>query len=188
MYELTTTAAGSLLLDPAEVSSYLNLDSSYPELTTLMQGVQDQAEAYCARSFTSRTYQLRLDRIPAAHESPAPYVPAVELPMSPVASITSVETLDESDAATAINASTYYLADDYRLVFTQVPDVSRDYGGILITYVAGDSAKVPGAVKVGMMKALSTIFEQREDFVVGTTVITLPNNSKTFLDSYRKLC
>ena len=180
MIQLTTDTAGDLLLDSSEVSSYLNLDDSYPELITLMKAVQDKAEAYCGRSFTARTLKLRLDEIPSDG--------IVELPMSPVTSITSVSVPNEFDDDLNVTATTYYMVDDYRLYFKELPETRRDFGGILITYVTGDATKVPDAVKVGMYKALSTIFEHREDFVVGTTVISLPNESKTFLDSYRKIC
>ena len=180
MIQLTTDSAGALLLDISEVSAFLKLDDSHPELVQLIQGVQDKAEAYCARSFTARTLTLKLDKVPSNG--------VLELPMSPVTSISSVKTLAEDDTETTVLASTYYLADDYRLIFTTWPDLQRDYGGLAITYVTGDSSRVPDAVKVGMYKALSTIFEHREDFVIGSTVAMLPNESTTFLDSYRKLC
>ena len=180
MIQLTTDTAGALLLDVAEVSAYLNLDDNYSELVQLIQAVQDKAEAYCGRSFTERTLTLKLDKVPNDG--------VLELSMSPVASITSVKTLTEAGVESTFDSSNYYLADDYRLVFIEWPDLDRDYGGLTVTYVTGDSAKTPDAVKVGMMKALSTIFEHREDFVIGNTVVQLPNASHTFLDSYRKLC
>ena len=180
MIQLTTDAVGDLLLDPAEVSAYLNLDDNYPELVALMKAVQDKAEAYCGRSFTERTYTLKLDKVPDYG--------VIELPMSPVSSVSSVKTLTEAGAQSTFDSSNYYLADDYRLVFIEWPELDRDYGGLTVTYVAGSSSTTPDAVKAGMWKALSTIFEHREDFVVGTTVIQLPNASHTFLDSYRKLC
>ncbi len=176
--EVTTTPA--LLLDPQEAKDFLNLDLNDAELMLLMRGIQEKAEAYCGRSFTTRTITYKLDMIGGDD--------VLTLPRGPVTSITSIETLDESDVATTIASSTYYMADNDRLVFTTAPDVQRDYGGILITYVAGLSTKTPDAVKVGMLKGLATLFEHREDFIVGSSVAMLPDVSKTYLDQYRVLC
>lgn len=178
--DLQITTEGALLLDPWEAADFLNLSSpgDYPELTPLLYSVQELAEAYTGKSFTARTIQVRYDKV----------VEEFFLPRGPVISITSVKTLTEAGVETTVNASTYYLADDERLIFTTIPDVSRDYGGILVTYVAGASARVPRAIKQGMLQALSTAFEHREDFVVGSTVSELPATSKRFLDTWARLC
>ena len=175
--DLTVSTAGSLLLTTSEASDFLGLDDAvvYGELGTLMQGVQDAAEAYTGRSFTARTIELKLDN---AKE-------VIILPRGPVISITSVETLDTSDSATAVASSDYYLADDERLIFTGSPSLERDYAGLKITYVAGASSKVPQAVKTGLLKALATVFEHREDFVIGHTANNLPDHSKAYFDTWR---
>ena len=121
MIQLTTVTAGDLLLDISEVSAYLNLDDSYPELVQLIQGVQDKAEAYCGRSFTERTFRLRLDEIPSDG--------VVELPSGPVTSITSVTLPNESDSELPVSSTTYYIADDYRLYFTESPEVTKGLRG-----------------------------------------------------------
>lgn len=179
--EQTTTPA--LLVSVQEAQDYLNLDDNYPELDGIIRSVQELAEAYTARSFTERTIQLTLDDAPDL---------VFELPHEPVTSITGIKTLSgsesASDAGTVIAASTYYLADDYRLVFTTTPDIQRDYGGLIITYVAGDKDKTPGAMKLGILKALSTAFEHREDYIIGGGVAMLPDNSKQFFNVWRRLC
>lgn len=180
MNEVTVTTTPTLLVSVQEAADYLHLDSNEPELDNLLRGVQEKAEAYVGKSFTERTIELRLDEVP--------YEGVVSLPRFPVTSITSVETIDESDAKTTIGTSTYYMADNERLVFTTIPDVSRDYGGLLITYVSGAATSTPGAMKVGILKSLATIFEHREDFVVGSSVAKLPDSGKTYLDTWRSLC
>jgi uncharacterized phiE125 gp8 family phage protein len=178
--ELQITTAGANLLNTQEAVSYLNLADAgdYPELSTLIGSVQELAESYTGKSFTARTIQLRLDSV----------ADVVRLPRGPVISITSVKTLTEAGAETVISSATYYLADDERLIFTTVPDIDRDYGGVLITYVAGASARTPTAMKSGMLQALSTAFEHREDYVVGHTVTRLPETSHRFLDTWARLC
>lgn len=188
MNEVLVTTTPALFLDIQDAADFLNLDTSDAELLQLMRGVQEKAEAYTGKSFTERTIQLRLDAVPLDG--------VVHLPRYPVTAISSVKTLTEAGVETVIATSTYYLADQERLVFTAYPTLERDYGGLLITYTAGwdntdaatDSAKPPEAVKVGMLKALATIFEHREDFVVGASVAMLPDVSKTYLDTWRSLC
>lgn len=181
--ELQITTAGANLLTTYEAATYLNLGdvSDYPELASMITSVQDLAEAYTGKSFTVRTIQVRLDSV----------AEVLRLPRGPVISITSVKTLTEAGAETTISSSTYYLADDERLIFTTIPDVSRDYGGVLITYTAGSStvttATAP-AMKSGMLQALSTAFEHREDYVVGHTVTRLPETSHRFFDTWARLC
>ncbi len=178
--EVTVTTTPDLLLTTTEAHDYLNLDLAEPGLTLMMRGVQEKAEAYTGKSFTQRTIELKLDSVPADG--------VVRLPRFPVTSISSVKTLDESDVETTVSTSTYYLADDERLIFTTWPTLSRDYGGLLITYVAGAATSTPDAMKLGMLKALATIFENREDFVVGSSVAMLPDSSKTYFDGWRTLC
>lgn len=180
MIDITVTTAGSRLLSVDEAKDFLRLSGDDPELTLLMDAIQEKAEAYCGRSFTAKTLQLRMDRLDGSD--------TVILPRYPVISITSVATLDEDDASTAIASSTYYLADQQRLVFTTVPDIERDFGGLLITYVSGAKAQVPGSIKAGMLRALSTVYENREDYVIGSTIASLPDMSKTFFDTWRDLC
>ncbi len=177
------TTIPALLVSTTEAADYLNLDDSYPELDNLLRSVQELAEAYTARAFTSRTVQLTLDYAPEL---------VFELPREPVASITGIKTLSatetDADAGTVIASSTYYLADDHRLVFTTTPDIQRDYGGLIITYVAGDKDRTPTAMKTGILKALSTAFENREDYVIGAGVSRLPDNSLQFFNTWKKLC
>ena len=179
--ELQITTAGANLLDPQEAVSYLNLADAgdYPELSNLIGSVQELAEAYTGKSFTARTIQIRLDGVVDE---------VVRLPRGPVISITSVKTLTEAGAETTVPTSAYYLADDERLIFTSTPETQRDFGGVLITYVAGATARTPTAMKSGMLQALSTAFEHREDYVVGHTVTRLPETSHRFLDTWSRLC
>ena len=178
--ELQITTAGAALLTSQEAVDYLNLASAgaHPELVPLIGSVQELDEAYTGQSFTARTIQIRLDTIEEV----------IYLPRGPVISITSVKTLTEAGAETTVSTSAYYLADDERLIFTTIPDVQRDYGGVLITYVAGATTRTPAAMKIGMLQALSTAFEHREDYIVGHTVTRLPESSKRFLDAGARLC
>lgn len=143
-----------------------------------MESVQDLAEAYTKKAFTQRTYTLWMNNVGRYKY--------ITLPMGPVQSITSVETLDESDVATAVSTSTYYLTGD-KLVFTDTPEIVRDYEGLKITYVAGDRSETPAAMRQGMLKALSTAYENREDFVVGQVVSTLPQDAERFLSTWMTL-
>ena len=176
--QVRVTTAGSLLVTVQEAADYLNLDSNYPELDNLIRSVQEKAEAYVQKSFTSRTVELVLDQSKDV----------IELPRYPVTAITSVKTLDESGTETTIATSTYYLPDQRRLVFTTWPELTRDYGGLVITYTAGSASETPDAMKVGILKALSTVFEHREDFIVGASVAKLPDSSMSYFDTWRSLC
>lgn len=178
--DLQITTAGTNILTPHEAASYLNLGDAgdYPELDNLLSSVQELAEAYTGKSFSARTIQVRYD---APEE-------VMYLPRGPVISITSVKTLTEAGAETTVSTSAYYLADDERLIFTSTPDTQRDFGGLLITYVAGATTRTPAAIKSGMLQALSTAFEHREDYIVGHTVTMLPATSHRFLDTWARLC
>lgn len=178
--DLQITTAGTNLVTTYEAASYLNLSElgDYPELDALISSAQELAEAYTGKSFTARTIQVRYDEVKEV----------LYLPRGPVISITSVKTLTEAGVETTLSASTYYLADDERLIFTTIPDVSRDYGGILVTYVAGASTRTPAAMKTGILQTLSTAFEHREDYIVGHTVTRLPETSHRWLDTWARLC
>ena len=177
MIKLSRPAYIPLLLNAQEVKDFLNLHLDEPELIPLMESVQDLAEAYTKRSFTTRSYTLTLDDVPGD---------TINLPRGPVQSITSVQIVNEADVATTFDSSNYYLTGD-RLVFIDTPILERYYGGLVINYVAGDSTETPPAMRAGLLKAMSTIYENREDYVIGSMVSQIPDSSLRFFSTWMNL-
>ena len=93
---------------------------------------------------------------------------------------------------TAINYAgvevTLAVDDDY--TYNDVTDeVTIDaslYSDINITYACGaDVSDLPGSVKQGILMMISTMYNNREDFITGLTVAKMPMTSKNLLSMSR---
>jgi uncharacterized phiE125 gp8 family phage protein len=157
----------------------------YTSEDTLLEGfitaARMAAEEYTGRAFISQTIKMLMDYWPGD---------VIDLPKPPLASITSIATLDEDDAETEYTSDNYYAvtaAVPGRIVLRQsvtAPiNTSRDYTGFLIRYVAGygdAAADVPGPIKEGI-KVWASIIQATRTIDPKNP----PPEARVFLDLYR---
>jgi len=130
-------------------------------LTGIIKTARKNVEDYIRQSLIEKTIEMSLDSWDFNF---------YELPLSPVLSITSVETLNEDDTATTYSSDNYYLAAGVpaRLVIKQGVsnplNTVRDIGGFKITYKAGYSQTeddLPQAIKDAVKVWATYIYEER---------------------------
>lgn len=97
---------------------------------------------------------------------------SVQLPYGEVTSVNEV-LLDGEDY-------TDFEFDD----ITQKVTVDKSYSKMRVTYDCGYTV-LPDAVKHAILICISTLYNNREDFIAGVTVAELPQTSMTLLDTVR---
>lgn len=179
-----TTAPANEPLDAAETISYLRIDSGVDTtlIDNLIQAARFWAEDYTNRTLLTTTFTLSLDAIGEVDVplkegfytgySDTPRVNYIELPRSPVQSVTSIKSFADDNTATTLATSNYFVdtvREPARIVLRDGgtwPTDLRNANGIEVLYVAGygDSrATIPEPIRVAMLEYIAHLYEHRGD-------------------------
>lgn len=176
-----------------EVKNHLrvtgNADDDY--LTDLITAARLQAEAYTRRALMTQTLDWFLDDFPGDD--------VFCVPRAPLQSVTSITYLDAVDGSSQTWATTEYDVDTpdgpfaapgrIALAFSKTyPSTRSEINSVTIRFVAGygNAAAVPAAIRQGMLLAIGSLYEHREEIVVGTIATTLPmQTSRALWSPYR---
>jgi uncharacterized phiE125 gp8 family phage protein len=165
-----------------EVKIFARIDGTDEDelLEGFIKTIRKQVELYLGKSIITQTIRLSMDSWNTN---------IIELPMSPLISVTSVETVDEDDTATTYSSDNYMTDTDSlpgRLIIKKsaaLPENSeREVGGYRITYIAGYGAaasSVPHEIKDGIMTGVTKLYETR-DFTT-----PLPPKARFIMDIFR---
>ena len=178
-----TTAPTAEPLSLQEVKEYLRVDDATDErvVQPLIIAARQFAEEHMNRALMQQTITLNLDTT-IDTENPlwegmrtAPdinyYKNYVVLPRSPVISVTSLKTYNDSDTASTMSASKYYVdtqREPARIVLRTgetFPTALRVANAIEVVYVAGYTSAyaVPEPIRMGMLQHIAYMYEHRGD-------------------------
>jgi uncharacterized phiE125 gp8 family phage protein len=160
---LVYTAPATEPVTVAELKTHLRLDHAADDtwLGVAIQAAREAIEARCRRALVSRTYDGFIDAFPGADW--------IEIPMPPVASITSVKYYDEGGTQQTL-ASTVYLLDQtslparlYLAPDQQWPSLQDRRNAIAVRFVAGygAAAAVPAALRLACLMLAADLYEHR---------------------------
>jgi uncharacterized phiE125 gp8 family phage protein len=147
-----------------EVKLWGRIDGSEEDdiLDSLISTVRENMELYLGRALISQTLTMYLDYWPGN---------IVKLPRPPLISVTSISTLDESDAATIYDSDNYYLMTNAvpgEIIIKQGVEFpynyDRDRGGFKIIWVAGYGAlasNVPATIRDAIKQWVVDSFDNR---------------------------
>lgn len=169
----------------ADAKTQCSIDGE--EFDTLLAGIigaaRESAEHETGRALCTQTRELVLDAFP----------PAFVLRGAPIQSLVSVKyldrdgierTLDPQDTLLDKDSEPGYLTPAYGKAW---PDTYPVPNAVRVRYVCGygGAAAVPNAIKIWMLLAIDTLFENRGTLVAGQ-VASLPDRFwHRFLDPYR---
>ena len=178
-----TTAPTAEPLSLQEVKEYLRVDDATDErvVQPLITAARQFAEEHMNRALMQQTFTLMLDAV-IDQDQPlyegmrtAPdlnyYKNYIVLPKSPVQSVTSVKTFDDSDNATTMAATKYYVdtqREPARIVLRTgetFPTALRVANAIEVIYVAGYTSAfaIPEPIRLGMLQHIANMYEHRGD-------------------------
>lgn len=166
-----------------EVKEYLRVEDSTDErnIRPLIEAARRMCEEHLNRTLISTTYQLFLDGFDELEDPlwegvrQGPYLNYyknyIDLPKSPVTSVTHIKTYDDDDNATTMLASKYYVdsvREPARIVLRQgetFPTALRVANAIEIQFVAGYSSaySIPEPIRIGMLQWIAHLYEHRGD-------------------------
>jgi hypothetical protein len=178
-----TTAPTAEPLSLQEVKEYLRVDDATDErvVQPLIIAARQFAEEHMNRALMQQTFTLMLDAV-IDQDQPlyegmrtAPdlnyYKNYIVLPKSPVQSVTSVKTFNDSDEATTMAATKYYVdtqREPAKIVLRTgetFPTALRVANAIEVIYVAGYTSAftIPEPIRLGMLQHIAYMYEHRGD-------------------------
>ena len=178
-----TTAPTAEPLSLQEVKEYLRVDDATDErvVQPLITAARQFAEEHMNRALMQQTFTLMIDAV-IDQDQPlyegmrtAPdlnyYKNYIVLPKSPVQSVTSVKTFNDSDEATTMAATKYYVdtqREPARIVLRTgetFPTALRVANAIEVIYVAGYTSAftIPEPIRLGMLQHIAYMYEHRGD-------------------------
>jgi hypothetical protein len=200
-----TTEPTAEPLSLQEVKEYLRLEDASDErvVQPMITAVRQFAEEHLGRSLMQQTITLYLDTA-IDTENPlwegmrtAPdlnyYKNYIVLPKSPVQSVTSVKTYNDSDTATTMAASKYYVdtsREPARIVLRtgeSFPTALRVANAIEVIYVVGYASAfaIPEPIRLGMFQHIAHLYEHRGDMGEYLQAREIPAMIKMLYAPYR---
>jgi len=205
-----TTAETTDLISVTEIKRQLRISTSDSTHDTILGVIRDTAiniaKEYLNRSLVNRTLKLSLDTIPYQEDilpnregiTTGPYLTQrkreVSLPFSPLVSVSSVITYDDSDTATTMATSKYYVdtASAIGRVVLRTgetwPDMLRVANALEITYVAGYGTAAgdpPEPIRQGALLMAAHLFENPDIVIKGDSASTVPSLVNACWNPYR---
>ena len=198
------TAETAYAVTQAEIKAWNKIDSTDDDTVVALieRTVHNWAKEYTSRALTTVTYNLFIDTV---YDSEVPIREgfytgydnhtskrSIDLPFSPVASVSHIKYYDDADSATTFASSNYYLDNvsvPSRIVLRKgasYPSSLRVANGIEIKYVAGYGATtaVPYDIKSACLAYSAYLFEHRGDLLDGKRVLA-PTSATQLLHPYR---
>lgn len=207
-----TTGPAVEPLSLADAKEQLEFDGSDRDdfITALIVSARERCEKYTGRALITQTWTMYMDRWPNADGySRTPWWQGVRdgavseliggrqaltIPKAPLQSITSIKAYDDSDTATTLASSAYYVdtaTQPGRVVLRDsaaTPTPTRVANGLEVVFVAGygDAASdVPSALVQGMKMLVAHWFENREQVVIGASVSQIPDGVQATWRDYK---
>lgn len=153
-------------------------------LDSLITAAREYVEEFTRRALITQSYTLVMDAWPSVRNDNLGWWDGVregsismgqqgyvELPISPLQSVTSVTTYDDDNSSTVFSSSNYFVdtnAIPGQLILntgTVWPVFTRTRNGIEIEYVAGygdNATDVPGALRIAVKQLAAHWYENRE--------------------------
>lgn len=158
-------------------------------LTILRKAMREYAENYTFRAYVSRTYRLILEEWPLDNK----YGVRILLPFPPLRSVDAFRYIDTDGDLQTLATDQYAVHDDFEPAFI-IPEWSVSWPSIRavpdalqIDFTAGyasgsptDEAAaqevLPGSLRLWMQARIATLFENREQLIIGTTMVKIPHD------------
>jgi uncharacterized phiE125 gp8 family phage protein len=166
----------------------VSIDDEYLQ-NILIPAVRERAERETSRQLISATWDLMLDRFPCPDDLSAvdrwTYPQGViRVPLPPLQSVVRITYVDP-DGVTQTWATDQYVVDAPAGPKAGRARITPAYGviwpctrcqiaAVTVRFVAGygdDHSSVPPRVKMGMLLDLATLYENREDQVIGQGIV-----------------
>ena len=149
-------------------------------LRYFIAGIRQKTEQYLGQTLVTSTWEYKLDKFPDE----------ISLPMYPIQSITSIEYIDADGIEQTFSDIQYDKAGRLKPSYGNLWPATRDqYDAVTVTYVAGNThaGNVTQDVKLAMLLWVGSCDLNRENVLIGTSIVDIPDGAKALLNPYRRL-
>jgi len=146
----------------AEAKGFLQVldNDSDTLISSLIVAVREHVENVTNRQLESATFELYAEDFIS------------KLPKNPITSISKIEYLDENGVYLELDNTSYYLYENNGIGYINysvIPTLQDHKESLKVTFTSGYTT-VPEAIKAYMKVKISTLFENREQFVIGASI------------------
>lgn len=188
IYSKVTTAPTSEPVTLDEIKEFLKIDGTAEDalLTILRKSAREKCEHYSGLSFITQDRQITLDKFPCGR--------IIELPNGPVSAVADIDYFDSDGVAQTLTSGTHFIVDTNSdvcriQVVDSWPSVKDRINAITISYTAGHTDDnhdpVPSAIKQAILMEVASMYENRQNEVVGATISKLNTDSEALLDTVK---
>jgi uncharacterized phiE125 gp8 family phage protein len=173
-YTVNSVTAGDIVT-ASLAKQWARVDTSDDDalFTLLIEGVEEMAEKYMGLSL--RTKDVTVEYAEFGNE--------VILPLGPHTSVDEVRTKYQGTETTLASGEYFVTGQDFKTLHL-VESFTDQQLEVDLTVGYG-AANVPALIKMGILKAVLSNYEDRQD-VVESSGFVLPNESKRLFDRYRR--
>lgn len=176
-----TLDAESEVLSLTDVKNHLRISGTDEDdaLRMFISGVRRQTETFLGRTLVTSTWELKLDA----------FSDEIELPMSPIQSISSVSYIDTDGVSQTFANIQFDRSGRLKPSYGNTWPSTRDqYDAVTITYITGEThaGNVQQDIKNAMLLWVGACDLNRENDAF-SQVVEIPNSAKDILSPYRKI-
>lgn len=187
-----TTAPAAEPLTTSEAKTHLRVDHSTEDtyIDALVKGARQQVERLTGRALVTQTWTLKVPRFPASGY-------ALEIPIAPLASVTSVAYVDSAGVSQTWDSGNYSVdapAGEFARRGLIVPDYGVSWPStqghlydVTVVFVAGYGGA--SAVPAGLVEAVRLLvahwYDTRTPVITGSIAQSVPVSVQALLDAYR---
>lgn len=188
---ITQPTSEPVTLDEAKTHLRVDGDDEDTYITSLIKVARIMCEAYSGLSFLTQTREIKLDYFPCAR--------SIEIPNGPVQSVDDFVYVDSDGNSVAMVDGTDYRVDLHSDIArvqavsswpTNVwPTPGDQFNSVSIAYTAGytndDHDPLPEVIKQAILMQVGSLYENRQDEVVGSMGHMINVNSQMLLDTVK---
>lgn len=171
-----STVAGDIVT-LSEAKNFMRVTTSDDDtlIGTIIDAIIDHAELYTGLTLRQKEYTFEYQQ----------YGQEIILPYGPHVSVDEVRTKYQGEE-TVVGTGDYWVTGQQFFTLNLVEFYTHQELEIDVTAGYGAS-NVPPAIKLAILKAVLSHYEDRQDNVGGTIVATLPNESKSLLKQFKRV-
>jgi uncharacterized phiE125 gp8 family phage protein len=194
---ITPPTAEPITIEEARLDLRVTPDDGSPPfhpddtlIMSLVSAAREYCEQYVRRALAPQTVEVVLDDFPDNE---------IQLPMSPIASITSIKYIDGDGNQQTLSSGLYVLDNDQEpgwvlpLLNTEWPATYEVVNAVRVRYEVGytsaqdspNNRPLPAAIRAAMLLLVCNWYENREAVVIGTIRSTLSFAVDALLLPYR---
>ena len=183
----TAPAVEPITASELKLHSRIDTDADDARIATMITAARQYIENITGHQAITATYTLSMDGFPTSD--------FIELPYSPLQSVTSVTYYDTSNASTVFSSGSYVVDkphDAYGRIYVDRsigwPSTYDRRNSVVIVYKSGygdTSGSTPERIKQAIYLLAAHWYENREASVIGVSVADLPHGVKDLISNIK---